>query len=400
MGKVDAAMSVSCKPLIGLAAMLMLSACGSGPLDWDLRSGSNALDTTDAARQATAPRPGADARGIISYPGYQVAVAKKGDTVASVAARVGLQPAELAAYNALKPQDSLRDGEVLALPNRVAAAPAAANTGAIIGSTKPSGAIDVSSIATTALDRVDSTAAAKPAAASAAPKTIGGGMEPTRHKVKRGETAFQIARSYNVSAKALADWNGLGADLAVREGQFLMIPTASGAPPVRSETVTTVPGTGSPTPTPPSAKSPLPDEKVAPAAEKPKETPKSPAMSEQRTTAAKFAMPVSGKIIRSFAKGKNDGIDIAAAAGSAVKAAADGTVAAVTKDTTGTPIVVLRHADGILTVYAGVDGLKVAKGDKVSKGQTIASVRAGNPAFVHFEVRKGVDSLDPLPYVQ
>jgi hypothetical protein len=89
-----------------------------------------------------------------------------------------------------------------------------------------------------------------------------------------------------------------------------------------------------------------------------------------------------------------------AATGTAVKAAADGSVAAVTKDTTGTPIVVIRHADGLLTVYAGVDGLKVAKGDTVKKGQTIASVRNANPAFVHFEVRKGVDSLDPLPYVQ
>jgi murein DD-endopeptidase MepM/ murein hydrolase activator NlpD len=42
----------------------------------------------------------------------------------------------------------------------------------------------------------------------------------------------------------------------------------------------------------------------------------------------------------------------------------------------------------------------VAKGDKVSKGQSIAVVRAGNPAFVHFEVRKGVDSVDPMAYLQ
>lgn len=385
---------------IGLAAVLMLSACGSGPLDWDLRSGDKALDTTDAARQATGPRPGADARGIISYPGYQVAVAQRGDTVASVASRIGMPAAELASFNALKPDDKLRDGEVLALPGRVVPA-SSVGTGAIIGSTAAPGAVDVSTIATTALDRVDSSA---PAKAANTAKTIGAaataGAEPTRHRVARGETAFSIARSYNVSAKSLADWNGLGADLSVREGQFLMIPTATGAPPAKAEAAETAPGNGSPTPTPPSAKAPLPDEKVAPAAEKPKETPKSPEMAEQRTTGAKFAMPVSGKIIRSYSKGKNDGIDLAAAAGSPVKAAADGTVAAVTKDTNGTPIVVLRHADGILTVYAGVDGLKIAKGDKVSKGQTFASVRAGDPAFVHFEVRKGVDSLDPLPYVQ
>ncbi len=52
----------------------------------------NGFDTTDAVRQKTEDRPAADARGIISYPGYQVAVARRGDTVASVATRVGLAP--------------------------------------------------------------------------------------------------------------------------------------------------------------------------------------------------------------------------------------------------------------------------------------------------------------------
>ena len=126
------------------------------------------------------------------------------------------------------------------------------------------------SIATTALDRVDSSAPAAAPAASAAPAKakVADGMEPTRHKVARGETAFSIARSYNVSAKALADWNGLGADLAVREGQYLMIPTPTGAPVEEVAAAETAPGNGSPTPTPPSAKDPLPDEKVAPASER------------------------------------------------------------------------------------------------------------------------------------
>lgn len=382
---------------LSLTAALFLSACGDTALDWDLRGGQGGLDTSDAALQATGPRPVADARGVISYPGYQVAVARKGDTIASVAARVGLPAAELAQYNALKPEDSLRDGEVLALPSRVAASPA--TTGGVIGGSSP---VDVSTIATTALDRVDGSAPSTQPAASAAARTVGAasGVEPTRHRVARGETAFSIARSYNISAKALADWNGLDADLSVREGQYLIIPTPTGAPPARTETVAVAPGTGSPTPTPPSAKAPLPDEKVAPASEAAKATPPAEDMASQRTTGSKFAMPVAGKIIRGYTKGKNDGIDIAAAPGSAVNAAADGSVAAVTKDTTGTPIVVIRHADGILTVYAGVDGLKVAKGDTVKKGQTIAAVRSGSPAFVHFEVRKGVDSLDPLPYVQ
>ncbi len=367
-----------------LGSALALSACNSsGPLDWDLRSRDS---TTDAARQATANRPSADQRGIISYPDYQVAIAQRGDTVASVAARIGIPPAELASNNALQATDPLRQGEVLLLPRRVAAA-APGGFGA------PSAPVDVSAIATTALDRLG------PSPTTAAP--IANGSEPVRHKVARGETAFTIARTYNVSAKALAEWNGLGADLGVREGQTLIIPVANGPAPVL-EPVVTQPGSGSPTPEPPSAKTPLPDEKITPAAQKPKETPASPDLGADRTKAssAKFVMPVQGNIIRAYAKKKNEGIDIAASAGAPVKAAAGGTIAAITKDTDQVPIVVIRHAEGLLTVYAGLDGLKINKGDPVSAGQTIGVVRQANPSFVHFEVRRGVESLDPSGFLQ
>lgn len=384
-------------PAFGLMAILLLSACANNGLDWDLRGGGG-FDTTDAAKQATDPRPRADANGVISYPGYQVVVARRGDSVTSVAQRLGVDAGQLASYNALRPADMLREGEVLALPGRVSAAPAGGvQTGGVIGATPPAtgGQIDVTTIAGSAIDRASGQ--------QPAPVAQPSGSEPIRHKVQRGETAYTIARAYNVSAKALADWNGLGADMTVREGQYLIIPTASSAAPAVASpvAVTTSPGQGSPTPPPPSAKEPLPKDE-APAATKPKETPASPDLGTQRTgaTATKLVMPVAGKIIRTYQKKKNDGIDIAAAAGTAVKAADAGTVAAVTKDTNGTPIVVIRHADNLLTVYAGVDSLKVNKGDSVSRGQVIAVVRSADPAFLHFEVRKGVESVDPMPYLQ
>ena len=85
--------------------------------------------------------------------------------------------------------------------------------------------------------------------------------------------------------------------------------------------------------------------------------------------------------------------------GAVVVAAESGTVAAITRDTEQVPIVVIRHSGNLLTVYANITGITVKKGDKVSRGQTIAKVRDGNPSFVHFEVRKGFDSVDPLPYL-
>ncbi len=332
--------------------------------------------------------------GVISYPGYQVAVARRGDTVASVAARVGVGADELARYNAIVPTDPLRDGEILALPRRIAdSGPVSGGAGAIIGSGTGPAPVDVSAIATTALDRVGTPTPPATIAANS-------GREPVRHQVRRGETAFSIARTYNISAKALGEWNGLGPNLDVREGQYLIIPVASDAVPSTSTQRVSAPGAGSATPTPPSATKPLPAEKTTPAASKPKETPASPALGTQRSTTTRMAMPVQGSIIRPYAKGRNDGIDISASAGTAVKAAADGTVAAITTDTQQTPIIVVRHADNLLTVYAGVDAITVKKGDTVSRGQTIAKVRAGTPSFLHFEVRRGVDSTDPVAFLQ
>lgn len=371
------------------ASALALSACvNTGELDWDLRG--NGGGTADAARQATAAAPRPDSNGILSYPDYQLAKARRGDTVASMASRLGLNPNELAQTNALRPTDPLREGELLLLPKRVAAAPQPAT----IGGAAPAGGAGIAAIATTALDAVGPSAAS-PAASQPIPG------QPATHRVARGETAFTIARTYNVSAKALADWNQLGPDMAVREGQTLIIPIATGPAP-NPEPVPAPPGAGSPTPEPPSAAKPLPDEKTAPAAAKPKETPPSPDLGSQATaaSASKFAMPLQGKIIRGYDKRTNQGIDIAAPAGTPVVAAAAGTVAAVTRDTDQVPIVVIRHEGGLLTVYAGLDGLKVKKGDTVSRGQAIGVVRKADPAFLHFEIRKGVDSIDPMTYLR
>lgn len=379
------------------SALSALAACeNNGSFDGDLRHfGKNIFDTSEAAQRATAARPTADARGILSYPGYQVAIARQGDTVESVAARVGLTPAELGNYNAIPPGTILRLNEVLALPRRV---PDTAFASATVPGALPTtsgGAIDVTTIASGAIDRAQTgqtVSAAAPVTAAAPAPT---GAEPARHKVERGESAYSIARLYNVNVKALADWNGLGNDLNVREGQILLIPVSNG----QSAMVESVsaPGAGSATPVPPSAAKPLPAEKPV-AVSEPVKTPPAPDLGA--TASAKLSLPVQGKIIRGYQKKKNDGIDIAAGAGTTVASAGDGTVAAITKDTKQVPILVVRHAGNLLTVYANIDGITVKKGDKVKRGQALATVRASDPAFVHFEVRQGFESVDPMPYLQ
>lgn len=382
--------------LLGAGALVMSGCVNTSALDWDLRN--NGGGTSTAARQATAAAPTPDGNGIISYPDYQMATARRGETVASMAGRLGMNPEELARTNALRATDPLREGELLLLPKRVTASPQPAVIGGTTSSSGSPGGIDISSIATTALDSAAPTAKPVGGASPVASKPISG--QPLTHRVARGETAFAIARTYNVSAKALADWNQLGSDMAVREGQTLIIPVAT-APAPNPEPVPTAPGAGSPTPEPPSAKKPLPDEKTEAASTKPTATPPSPELGAAKSTPSKMAMPASGKIIRGYDAKKNQGIDIAAAAGSPVVAAEAGAVTVISSDTTGKGIVIIRHAGDLLTVYVGLNGMTVKKGDTVKRGQAIGKVAPGDPAFVHFEVRNtSKQSFDPVGYLQ
>jgi murein DD-endopeptidase MepM/ murein hydrolase activator NlpD len=247
-------------------------------------------------------------------------------------------------------------------------------------------------VTTTPLTPAPATPAAAPAPVPAA------GPEPIRHQVRRGETAYSIARLYGIAVTDIAAWNGLGPDFMIREGQQILVPQAGAAPP-RPAAVQT-PGTGSPTPVPPSAATPLPAETPPPAGT-PVTAPGAPApapdlgAAQSPAPAAQFVQPLRGPIIRDYVKGRNDGIDIAAPAGTEVRAAATGTVAAVTTNTDGIEIVVIRHADNLLTVYTHVTDLSVAKDQRVTQGQTIGRVRPGDPSFVHFEIRRGMDSVDP-----
>jgi len=369
--------------LLGLgAATLALAACETiGSFDPDFRGSTGQFDTSDAVRNAVVSAPQPDARGVITYPDYQVAVARRGDTVGTIAARLGVSADALSSFNAIPQNVTLREGEIIALP----ASLGAPGSGTLDGM----GTFDVATIAGGAIDRAEGTAA----------QTQPG--QPTRHLVAPGETAFSIARLYDVPVASLAEWNGLGADLALREGQYLLIPVKAPQPAVEVAVIAPVeaPGVGSIAPTPPSAAAPLPTQNATPA---PSTRPAATDLSSEQTAASdtsRLRMPVQGRIVRPYKKGESEGIGISAAVGTAVAAADEGTVAAITRDTDQVPILVLRHEGSLLTVYAGVQNITVEKGDKVVRGQKIAEVRDASPSFLHFEVREGFDSVDPIPYL-
>ena len=113
--------------------------------------------------------------------------------------------------------------------------------------------------------------------------------------------------------------------------------------------------------------------------------------------------PVRGKVLSGFgpkSKGlHNDGINIAASRGSAVRAAESGVVAYAGNELRGFGnLLLIKHAGGWVTAYAHNETLLVKAGDKVSKGQSIARVGStGNVTKpqLHFELRRGKRAIDP-----
>ncbi len=100
----------------------------------------------------------------------------------------------------------------------------------------------------------------------------------------------------------------------------------------------------------------------------------------------------------------NDGLDIAAAVGTAVRAVAKGRVDAADDDFEGIGgIVVLNHGDGYYTLYSHLSEVSVRSGQEVTPGQTIG--RVGDEGslkgpMLHFEVRKGTAPQNPETWLR
>jgi murein DD-endopeptidase MepM/ murein hydrolase activator NlpD len=144
--------------------------------------------------------------------------------------------------------------------------------------------------------------------------------------------------------------------------------------------------------------------------------PTSPTVPQKRLTAT--TSPVTGEKVMEYAMDCltynpttrdwriHDGVDIAAEAGTAVCAAADGTVHTVYDDDTMGMTVVIRHEDGYTTSYACLaEEVAVKPGDIVTMGQAIGAV--GQTALMesaighhlHFSVTLNDKSISPADFL-
>ena len=124
--------------------------------------------------------------------------------------------------------------------------------------------------------------------------------------------------------------------------------------------------------------------------------------------------PVNGEVVMDYAMDclcynpttrdwrTHNGMDFGAAAGTAVCAAADGTVYTILEDDTMGMTIVLRHENGYVTTYSSLaENLTVKVGDTVQLGQTIgyvgcsALLETALGDHLHFSVSCDGVSLDP-----
>jgi murein DD-endopeptidase MepM/ murein hydrolase activator NlpD len=234
-------------------------------------------------------------------------------------------------------------------------------------------------------------------------------------RVKPGQTLSGIARQYNTTPKAIADASGLSDPDTVVAGERLIIPAgrASASPSrkpqpqlaqtnyrpnyARSDGIAVSPLDDVSTPTPTPRQNPVQFASLF-------SPPSSKSSTPNRKT--KFDWPVEGRLLVNYGPrasgGRSDGINIAAQPGETVRAAADGVVSYTGSIKSYGKIVLIRHSGGYVTTYAHVSEIRVRKGDRVTRGQTIALAGAsGNvdQPQVHFEIRRDGDPVDPRKFL-
>jgi len=97
------------------------------------------------------------------------------------------------------------------------------------------------------------------------------------------------------------------------------------------------------------------------------------------------------------------GLDIAAPAGTAVLATADGTVRAIGEHPRLGKYVMLRFPDGSEATYGHLESITVGSGQKVVRGETLGGVgSSGRSTGPHLDYRVKVagQSVDPLPLLR
>ena len=199
------------------------------------------------------------------------------------------------------------------------------------------------------------------------------------HTVVRHQNLYRICKTYGVDIKEVASLNGITDHSKIDVGQRIFIPGAKKV--LKVEIII--------------------DDVAAESGGMGKGGPK---------TAYKkmdFIWPVEGKITDLFEdneRRRHQGIDLSSSLGTPIKASSPGVVIYSGNTIKGYGnMVILRHSEEFVSVYAHNQVNLVEEGMSVEKGRTIGKVgktgRASGP-HLHFEIRIDNKAADPLLYLK
>ncbi len=208
---------------------------------------------------------------------------------------------------------------------------------------------------------------------------------PIYHEVKTGDTLYSISRQYSMQVNQLIEINGLQTPYEIKVGEKIRVTKSE------SEKIS----------------KPIEEKKFVKIEEK-KETPSEGFVEKTLDRLNHFSWPVHGTIISKFGPKSaglyNDGINISAKEGDAVKVSEDGTIAYVGNELKGYGnLIIVKHSGGWITAYAHLKDSLVKRGQKVDKGQKIATVGSSgnvNSPQLYFGLRKGRDAVNPENYLK
>ncbi len=193
------------------------------------------------------------------------------------------------------------------------------------------------------------------------------------HVVERHQTLYRICKTYGTDIREVASLNGIADYHRIQVGQRIFIPGARKVLKVEIYI----------------------DDVVEEMSEKDKEK-----IVDKRSD---FIWPIAGRRVEGFeesARKTHQGIDISSPLGTPIKASNSGRVIYSGNTVKGYGnLIILRHPEGWVTVYAHNQVNLVEEGMNVEKEQVIAKVgqtgRATGP-HLHFEVRKNNRAVDPM----
>ncbi len=243
------------------------------------------------------------------------------------------------------------------------------------------------------------------------------------YTMRPGDSLYGISRTYGVSVGELQQANGITDARSLKAGAVLRVPDNGGAPgqPMQQVAVNPPPSYQQPSNIPSTHQPTIINGQTNGGGGNGQYTQVTTRNTNDAATGAiappaqpaargsdKLRWPANGRIITGFGQRTdgthNDGINLSVPLGTSVHAAEAGTVAYAGSELKGYGnLILLRHDNGWVTAYAHNDQLNVKRGDKVQRGQVIATAgRTGSvdQPQVHFELRQGSKPVDPVPFLE